>query len=258
MYNIKWLNHSDYDIERVEEVVRITIDLLWDDSFKSNLISKLHRLYLASNFKTHNFIDIIGSEFSSQIEIKLKNKNPSRSIFQFINNRSKIDGGIKTFVHFYLILFLLSKGLEYRHDYKISIQLFELLPYSSIENIHYNTRVIGLKQDTFNVILEKDEIPLLNNAMLYFGKSEEDKISNIPVGCPYTKSSSAKMLNKELAKNMLIFLEQLFERFLKDLQLKFKDTSIDDTPMFVNYVLGRFKINEFHLQRYPQFFQRIS
>lgn len=245
------------DIERVEEVVKITIDILNSDDERNQILYTINQL-LTKEPTTENLVSSLENLFSEKINQILNSNNRNRNIFQLINKRSKLKGGIQTFIRSYLVLFLISKGLEFKYGYKVTSNLFELLPYSSFNNITQNNSILGILNSPSRNPKLTLSIPLLTNSMLVFGRSEEDKLKKVSASCPYTRVQDGKDLNKTLALSMLYFLQNLFELCFTNITQNYLDKSINNTPMFVNYLLGRFEINELHLKRYSQFFEKLS
>ena len=236
--------YNEEDIGIVQDVVEAMIQILDN---KENFLT----IFLDKNIVINSFKDLYELIFI-QLSLNLKHYSLNREI-----NETKIFQGITTALLFYITTFLVSKGLK-KHNYKISVEFYYLLPYSMQENIGFNQLILGIRKKepklfSGNVSYSLDKnIPLLKNKMIIFGGDKSRK-----VGCPYTQNKNGKQLNQNLSDSMLTLLELLYSQILQYYEKEYENSPISKTPDFVNLLLGRFEINEEHLLKYPQFFQRI-
>ncbi|MCH8519962.1 MAG: hypothetical protein LAT82_04380 [Nanoarchaeota archaeon] len=237
---MKLFKYFEDEILLTQEVVKEIIIILEN---KEELVDQLF------DFDLNSFEDLINSIFTV-IYIKLtKLKN------EFVNE-TKLSQGLTTATLFYCAIFLISKGLQ-KKGYKIDNNFYKLIPYSSQENLEINRKILGIeknkkfffKDSSFTLSLD---ISLLTNSMFIFGGDKTRR-----VGCPYTQNNSGKKLNQDLSIIFLQFLDLLYNKILKNKEQQYEETPLNRSPDFINVLLGRFEINEEHLQNYPQYFTKL-
>ncbi len=164
-------------------------------------------------------------------------------------NKETLSSGVYTFITFYLLLSILSKGLEKEYNYKITKQTFLLLPYSSAEKLFYtNAVILGKKDESKFKINLNLKIPLLVDSTLKIGEG----------ACPYIRGVNGKNLNDELYESMISFLEELYSEVFIEIIRIYNDKNKNWTPDYANYSLGRFEnVNIKHLENNPNIFERV-
>ena len=229
------------EIELTQEVVQEVIILLQNPQ---TLLEEI------SEFELNSFEDVISS-IQVVIYLKLSKKKDK------IVNETTFSQGLTTAIIFYNALFFISKGLERQYKYTLNKKLFELIPYSMQENIGINQSILGIqkikrrfRKDYYFSI--STTIPLVTSSMFIFGGDKTRK-----VGCPYTQNNEGKILNKELSSSLLNFLNLIYLKILRNLLEDYSNISEDRTPDYINVLLGRFELNQIHIEKYPQFFQKL-
>ena len=251
--------YSPDDIEYSQMVVEHLI-ILFDkkSQFLNSLFYKNYDSYelLINQFKIEifNYLDNIRNIDSNLRIKKPDNSKITEKKVMRLSSIGKVEGsstirvGVYTFVIIYLALFLISKGLE-KHGFRISKNFFTRLPYTSFDAMRHNVWALGIDDTNthlFNPISLKLKIPMLIDDDYVFGGG----------ACPFSRESKGKNLNLDLYHTCMSFFDLFYAQKLSEYETKFEESSIDDTPDFVNIMLGRFEgINIEHLKGKPHLFE---
>lgn len=242
------------DIKKVQDATNILIDFLNDN--KENIVEYLKKNSLESFQK----IILVIFKLLKENHISIFQDSPEFEIhkgvlWEYLMNckvkTSTIEQGIGTMTITYLALFCISKGLG-KEKWSIKKELFLKLPQTSLSNVGYNDHILGLRtikhHDRSVEYSFSTQVFLVKSHMLIF----QDGI------CPFMRGGViGKKLNQNLSNSMLDFLELLYSQILIYYERDYRNSPTNKTPDFVNVLLGRFEIDEKHLQKYSQFFQKI-
>lgn len=210
---------TKYSAEDIEKVQNLCSQLMYHLSNDQEVILKNIEKNRPSNY--HYLSKLLYDYFYE--------KTDSRTIFTRIGKRDKpLFSGVGTFLSFYITLFLLSKGIE-KHGFKISSQLFRQLPFFSFEYLEYNSKVVGNTKQGRNYAIST-HVPILIDSEFIFGKG----------ACPLVHGKKGMGLNINSYQNFNTFFEKLYTQILKRYEIQFQNMPREQTPDFVNILLGRF------------------
>lgn len=254
--------YEEEDIDYLQIIVSKIIEIL--QSKRSEILIKRLKNNISS---FHDFWEIIRDFFVDEIgrdrELNkelIRRKKAGHILEKEIGKKGIFDketvlAGMNTFIIIYIASFFISKGLE-KKGFKLSNFFFIILPYFSSKNQTINKRILGInpKYTVFRTLDKVEfllDIPLVKETFLKMGGG----------ACPFTSSTentNGKKLNADLSRTMIFFLDDVYRFVLIKYEEAYKNSSINQTPDFVNVLLGRFEINEEHLLSLEKFIERYE
>lgn len=224
--------YSEDEVVLTQEACRELIIILKES--KQEIFQILSEQSLISFYDIYSTIKIwVNSKEISNRSINIK--------------RETLDSGILMAIIIYILVFLISKGIEKKIKLKISKQFYMLLPYSNFNNITSNLIILGYDDINLKYRLN-NKVPLLINSMYITGNGS----------CPFVNGEIGKRLNSEVSEVFILFLEELYSNVLSKYENTYEYYENKKTPDFVNYLLGRFEdINLDHIKKYPNIFEPI-